>query len=568
MECKDLKQTPRSEDRISPSLDMTSYKFNEYINRNEFSRDRDRILFSKAFRRLQHKGQVYSFEEGDHFRTRLTHTLEVTQIARILSNALEVNTDLTEAIALGHDIGHTPFGHQGERNLDEIMRGSYFSKRGIVTCASMDYGGFKHNYNSVRILYSVEKKDENIDGLNLTWQVLEGIFKHTKILRNEQNKQELSEKNEQESSKDYGEWDIKRFINKQEVINKLHIKKTHSISIEGQIVAIADEIAQRQHDLDDGLRDQSLGLKVNELYSKIIKRTNYLLSVSDKEINQVSESQSLNKCIEHMKILNKTLRSKAKSKDIQYKSNCLQKYITKYFMVDVLDTTKDNVNTLKEGDYEWIDGAPIINKKVVSFSQIGEDLNKEIEKFIRSRIINSYKVNRFDGKSQYIVRQLFKAYYDNPLQMHEEVLKKIENAIKLNSNIYQIKIKNDKDKDKLRLDKIHFKTSRNEETKVLIETLKLENIKRNLQTPDDFDEDYLKTEPYEEIINIIKGIKSNNINKINKMSLKAIKTKYEQKDLFKICLLENHYAFLSTICYHISGMTDSYAKIQFRELYQ
>lgn len=207
MECRDLKQNPRFEDRIDRSSDTISCKFNEYMNRNEFSRDRDRILFSKAFRRLQHKGQVYSFEEGDHFRTRLTHTLEVTQIARALSNALEVNVDLTEAISLGHDIGHTPFGHQGERTLDEIMRGSYFSERKIT--APIDFGGFKHNYNSVRILCSVEKTDEKEDGLNLTWQVLEGIFKHTKIHRN---KQEISE--------DYGDWDIKRFLDNSELIKK------------------------------------------------------------------------------------------------------------------------------------------------------------------------------------------------------------------------------------------------------------------------------------------------------------------------------------------------------------
>ncbi|MEN6552192.1 MAG: dGTP triphosphohydrolase [Methanobacterium sp.] len=556
MDCKALKQIPKPEDRVFQNSDTTSCKFNKYMSRNEFSRDRDRILFSKAFRRLQHKVQVYSFEEGDHFRTRLTHTLEVTQIARALSNALEVNVDLTEAIALGHDIGHTPFGHQGERTLDEIMKGSDFLKRNNIVEDPIDYGGFKHNYNSVRILTEVEKRDENIDGLNLTWQVLEGIFKHTRICRKEQ-----------ELSGSFGDWDIKRFVSNSKLIKNLHTEIKHSVSIEGQIVAIADEIAQRQHDLDDGLRDQSLGLNVDELYSKIMLTTSDLLSTYNESINGIPERQNLNECMKNIKMLNETLSSKAKSKDTQYKSNCLQKYITKYFLTDVLDTTKHNIEVLKENDYEIVNEEPIIKKKVVCFSQIGRTLNKEIENFIRNRIINSYKVNRFDGKSQYVVKQLFKAYYENPLQLHEDVLNKIENAININSVVYEIKLKDDKYKG-LMLDQIRFKTSSNEEITILIETLRLENIKRNLQTPSDFDESSFRNAYSAELVNCIRSIKSSSINENNQPLIEAIKARYKEKDLFINCLIENNYAFLSTICYHISGMTDSYAKLQFRELYQ
>lgn len=566
MECRDLKQIPKPEDRIIPDSDTTSCKFNKYMNRNEFSRDRDRILFSKAFRRLQHKGQVYSFEEGDHFRTRLTHTLEVTQIARTLSNSLEVDVDLTEAIALGHDIGHTPFGHQGERTLDEIMRGSYFSERNKIGGTSFDYGGFKHNYNSVRILADVEKRDENIDGLNLTWQVLEGIFKHTRIRRNEQ-----------EFPEGFENWDIRRFANNSKLINNLHIDKNFSVSIEGQVVAIADEIAQRQHDLDDGLRDQSLGLKVDDLYDNIIEITSDLLLIYDETTNKIPHRQCPTKCVENIRMLNATLSSKIKSEDVQYKSNCLQKYITKYFLKDVSDTTKYNVESFNKRDYEIFNKERIINKKVVCFSEIGEDLNKKIENIIRNRIINSYKVNRFDGKSKYIVKQLFKAYYENPLQMHEDVLKKIENAIKINSNIYQINLKNGKSSG-LKLNEIHFKTSSNEETKVLIETLRLENLEKNLKIPSDFKGDIFRSDHSkelvdcfkrsEELVNYVRGMKYICRNKDNQPSLEAIRDSYKEEDLFINCLLENHYAFLSTICYHISGMTDSYAKLQFRELYQ
>ena len=553
MECRELKQPPRSENRTEIP-DQTSCKFNEYMKRSEFSRDRDRILFSKAFRRLQHKGQVYSFEEGDHFRTRLTHTLEVTVIAKTLSNALEVDVDLTEAIALGHDIGHAPFGHQGERTLDQIMKGyDPLEGRNIIK-TPIDYRGFKHNYNSVRILYSAEKKDENTDGLNLTWQVLEGIFKHTRIHRN---KQELSE--------GYGDW-VELLTNDSELRKKLHIDNDDSVSIEGQIVAIADEIAQRQHDLDDGLRDQSSGLLIKELYNEIIAETDRLILNYKKKQDEDSEEQDLSKYLETMETLNKTLRSKKGSKDIKYKSSCLQKYIIKYFLTDVVATTKSNVEVLKNTEYEKIDGVPIIKKKVVSFSKIGDDFNENINKIITKRILNSFKINKFDGKSQYIVRRLFKAYYVNPLQMHGDVLKKIEDAIKMNSSIYPIKLQNAKEKT-LRLDEINFKDSSNEEINVLIETLKLENIKKNLQTPSDFDDNCFKSATSEEIIYCIRNLKSNNINNDDQISIEVIKNEYQETNRFKSCLLANNYAFLSTICYHISGMTDSYAKQQFKELY-
>lgn len=150
----------------------------KYIDRNEFSRDRDRILYTNAFRRLQHKAQVYSNKKGDHYRTRLTHTLEVNQIAKSISKNLGLNIDLTESIALGHDIGHTPFGHAGEEVLDNIMKGK--DDLGGKLEYTIDYGGFKHNMNSIKILEILEEKNGE-KGLNLTWQTLDGILKHTSI---------------------------------------------------------------------------------------------------------------------------------------------------------------------------------------------------------------------------------------------------------------------------------------------------------------------------------------------------------------------------------------------------
>src|SRR5579863_2410055 len=131
--------------------------------RTPFQRDRDRIVHSTAFRRLAHKTQVFVHHEGDHFRTRLTHTIEVAQIARALARALGLDDDLAEALALGHDLGHTPFGHTGEDALDEAMR---------------PYGGFDHNAQALRIVTKLEHRYASFDGLNLTWETLEGLVKH------------------------------------------------------------------------------------------------------------------------------------------------------------------------------------------------------------------------------------------------------------------------------------------------------------------------------------------------------------------------------------------------------
>src|SRR5437868_12824511 len=133
------------------------------LTRNDFRRDCDRVIHAAAFRRLKYKTQVFVFHEGDHYRTRLTHTLEVMQIARALARALGLDEDLAEALALAHDLGHPPFGHAGERQLDECLRA---------------YGGFDHNAQALRVVTLIERRYPEFDGLNLTWETLEGIVKH------------------------------------------------------------------------------------------------------------------------------------------------------------------------------------------------------------------------------------------------------------------------------------------------------------------------------------------------------------------------------------------------------
>lgn len=194
------------------------YKEDQSDYRSEFQRDRDRIIHCSAFRRLEYKTQVFVNHEGDMFRTRLTHSIEVAQIGRTIARALNVNEDLTEAICLAHDLGHTPFGHAGQDALNNCMK---------------NFGGFEHNLQSLRIVDVLEERYPNFPGLNLTYETREGILKHCS----------------QKSALELGELG-KRFI------------KNNKPSLEAQIANIADEIAYNNHDIDDGLRANLLNINL------------------------------------------------------------------------------------------------------------------------------------------------------------------------------------------------------------------------------------------------------------------------------------------------------------------
>ena len=195
--------------------------------RSAFRRDCDRVIHSTAFRRLKHKTQVFVFHEGDHYRTRLTHTLEVAQIARALARQLGLDEDLTESLALAHDLGHPPFGHAGERALDQCLR---------------DHGGFDHNAQTLRVVTALEHRYPEFDGLNLTWESLEGIVKHNGPLT------------------DKAATPVGRYLGHAvpsgiSDYNKLYDLELWSFaSLEAQVAAIADDIAYDAHDIDDGLR--------------------------------------------------------------------------------------------------------------------------------------------------------------------------------------------------------------------------------------------------------------------------------------------------------------------------
>ncbi len=190
----------------------------ECATRSPFQRDRDRILHSTAFRRLTYKTQVFLFHEGDHYRSRLTHSLEVAQIARTIARQLRLDEDLAEALALAHDLGHSPFGHAGERALDTAMA---------------DFGGFDHNAQSVRVVTNLERKYLAFDGLNLTWEMLEGLVKHNgPVVDNDD--------------------PVAKAVRGVEVWRSLDL--ANWASAEAQVASLADDIAYLSHDVDDGLR--------------------------------------------------------------------------------------------------------------------------------------------------------------------------------------------------------------------------------------------------------------------------------------------------------------------------
>lgn len=248
------------------------YKEDEHTYRSVYQRDRDRIIHSAAFRKLEYKTQVFVIYEGDSYRTRITHTLEVAQIARTIASALRLNIDLAEAIALAHDLGHTPFGHAGEEILNKLMRNK---------------GGFNHNAQGLRVVDKLEEKYPDFPGLNLSWEVREGIIKHSSSF---DQSVKLKEFNPQEQP-----------------------------PMETQIVDIADEIAYDNHDLDDGL---SSGLLSEEdllklpLWRRISNDVNkrYKNIGNDKRIYQII------KCLINVQVTDSIRSTEARIKKISPQS--------------------------------------------------------------------------------------------------------------------------------------------------------------------------------------------------------------------------------------------------------
>ena len=216
--------------------------------RSKFQRDRDRIIHSNSFRKLKYKTQVFIDSESDYYRTRLTHSLEVSQIARSLCRALNLNEDLGEVVSLAHDLGHPPFGHNGERALNYCMN---------------DYGGFNHNDQTLRVITFLEKRHPKFDGLNLTWESLEGIVKHNGII--------LSNIpfHTEEYNKNY------------------NLRLSKSPHLESQIAAISDDVAYNNHDIEDAIRANIISLgSLNE-----IKHFNQIIQLLIEKYKQIEDTR-------------------------------------------------------------------------------------------------------------------------------------------------------------------------------------------------------------------------------------------------------------------------------------
>ena len=246
--------------------------------RNDFQRDRDRIIHSTAFRRLKHKTQVFVNTTGDHFRTRITHSLEVSQIARTLSKFFNLNEDLSETLSLAHDLGHTPFGHAGEEALNDCMK---------------NYGGFDHNIQTLRIITILENRYYNFNGLNLTLETLDGLIKHNGPVNNKTKFDKILGKN--------------FFKNK--------IKFLDNTSLEGQIAAISDDIAYNSHDLEDGLKSNLF--KLNDL--KNIPILNKIISKHRSKFTKYSVDLIVRQIIRE--IINEMVKDVIKTTEKNIKTN-------------------------------------------------------------------------------------------------------------------------------------------------------------------------------------------------------------------------------------------------------
>lgn len=413
--------------------------------RNQFERDRDRILYSRAFRRLSGKTQVFLAWKDDHVRTRLTHTLEVSQISRTISKALGLNEYLTEAIALGHDIGHTPFGHVGERMLNRIMNGCYEIRDFNTNNKFLDNSrGFKHNWQSVRVATELESN------INLTDYTLWGMLHHSNL----KNKscETLSKKNEclfrHEISKlckvNLADEESLNFYKnmKMSYINVYDFIK-EKWSFEGVIVSLSDEIAQRHHDIEDALEYEIIDK--HELYNKlnqILNLKEYEAKIKEEYCNNPDHANELlNSIAEHTKNF-EDVKNYINTDSVDLCKSALSKFIVNLLTTDVIYSTANrfydltkNFNIKSQKDFfdnrEKINNSKDMEEDFVSYSVFLKEKDNELQDFLRNRILNSYKAQTMDGVGQHVIKELFKAYILNPQQLPDKTI------VKLFKNLYK-----------------------------------------------------------------------------------------------------------------------------------
>ncbi|KRE15024.1 deoxyguanosinetriphosphate triphosphohydrolase [Bosea sp. Root381] len=321
--------------------------------RNQFQRDRDRIIHSTAFRRLKHKTQVFVSHEGDHFRTRLTHTIEVAQIARALARALGLDEDLAEALALAHDLGHTPFGHTGEDALEECMEG---------------FGGFDHNAQTLRIVTRLERRYAGFDGLNLTWETLEGLVKHNGPLL-------LADGS---PTARYAKNGIPAAI--VEYQGKQDLWLASYASAEAQAAALADDIAYNAHDIDDGLRAGLFG-------HAELRVVPFLAGLLD-------EIEALHPGLETARATNELVR----------------RVITR-FVEGVIGESQARLAELAPADADAIRRAP---GPVIAFPEAIEQADREIKAFLYPNMYRHARIAPIRSDAAQVVRDLFARFSAEP----------------------------------------------------------------------------------------------------------------------------------------------------------
>jgi dGTPase len=329
--------------------------------RSPFRRDCDRVIHSTAFRRLKYKTQVFVFHEGDHYRTRLTHTLEVAQIARALARQLGLDEDLTETLALAHDLGHPPFGHAGERALDACLQA---------------HGGFDHNAQTLRVVTSLEHRYPGFDGLNLTWESLEGIVKHNGP---------LTERSGTAVGR-YREHGIPSGIS--EYTGTYDLELWSFASLEAQVAAIADDIAYDAHDIDDGLRAGLFG--VDDL--KVMPLTAAMIADIARHYPDLD--------------------------DIRRGAELVRELISYLIGAVVLETRR----RLKLAQPKSADDVRNHGEVLIAFPAAASQAEAEIKTFLKQRMYRHPRVMRVMGEAEQILFDLFARYQAKPADLPAEWL--------------------------------------------------------------------------------------------------------------------------------------------------
>lgn len=318
----------------------------ESETRSPFQRDRDRIIHSEAFRKLKYKTQVFVYHEGDNFRTRLTHSLEVAQIARTVCRVLGLNEDLAETLALAHDLGHTPFGHAGEDALQEV---------------TADFGGFDHNAQALRIVTKLERRYYQFDGLNLSWETLEGMVKHNGPLIGFVGAKPLP-------------------LAITAYADSFDLQLDGYPSMEAQITALSDDIAYNNHDIDDGLR---AGLfTISDLID--VPLVGPVFAEVKSDFPDIDPSLHIHEAVRRLIGL---------------------------MVSDLIRETKSRIEQFKPTSVEQVRS---LGRPIAAFSEGMRANDRALKHFLYGHMYRHYKVNRMTSKAKRVVRQLFSLFLEEP----------------------------------------------------------------------------------------------------------------------------------------------------------